>query len=302
MPRWPAATPRPDPLIPPSDFHPIPNVSDTSSLPIPVRFGAPQRQLFGLLHLPAAVASGRGVVLCQAFGQEAVRAHRMLRVLAERLSRQGHAVLRFDHFGAGDADGDDADVELQGWSNDVLQADAELRQRSGVGDTVWMGMRLGATAALLAARQAPATLRRLVLWDGIWDGRGYLEALRARHIDNIEEAFSLMPSPPPRTLARDPSALCDEALGYAISPALRAQLAAWPGAQGLWPAAPADIVAIVREDAHGADLRAALTAGPQRVRLRTVHHDIDWTHDTADNTALVPTQALLALAQEVGAP
>ena len=86
----------------------------------PFYFGAPERRLFGIFHPTAAASSALpGVLLCPAFGQEAVRAHRMMKVLAERLVRAGHPVLRFDFYGTGDSMGEDIDADLDGWAGDI---------------------------------------------------------------------------------------------------------------------------------------------------------------------------------------
>ncbi|WP_374594764.1 serine aminopeptidase domain-containing protein [Aquabacterium sp.] len=268
----------------------------------PVNFGAPERGLFGIFHAPAQVCSRPGVLLCQAFGQEAVRAHRMMRVTAERLARQGHPVLRFDYHGTGDALGDDRDGDLAGWAQDVLIADAELRRRGAVSETIWLGMRLGALVALRAARQAPGGLRKLVLWDPLLDGRRYLDYLRERHIVAIEKAFAVKASRSPRVVAKNPCTFRDEAIGYALSPELRDQLQASAAGPELWPASHVAVVVVSdQQRPEAADLNQALTgAAGQRVRVLTVNHGTDWTSDTADNSALVPTQALMALVQQVG--
>ncbi len=269
-----------------------------------IGFGAPDRRLFAIYHpgAPAEVARP-AVVLCNAFGQEAIRAHRLMRVLAERLARQGFPVLRFDYFGTGDSMGDDLDGDLDGWAGDLLLADAEVRMRSGGDSTVWLGIRLGATVALRAAQQAPAGLRRLVLFDLVIDGAAYLAHLRERHVASLEAAYSLMPNPTPRELARDPAQFRDEAIGFALSSTLREQIAALGVAAHRWPEQPASIIALSDPDgADGRDLAAAMLHQPGRVHVVAVRHGTDWTRDTADNTALVPTQALLALVQQVGAP
>lgn len=270
----------------------------------PMVFGPLQRRLFGVLHLPATAAAGaHGVLLCNAFGQEAVRAHRFMRVLAERLARQGHAVLRFDYFGTGDSMGDDLDGDLAGWSGDVLVADAELRARTSVSATTWIGMRLGASVALAAAEHAPSGLRRLVLWDAVLDGERYLAHLRERHVASLEEAFSLTPIPAPRELAADLNNFRHEAIGFAISETLREQLMSLRLAGLHWPGQPSEIVAINDpDDTDGRDMAAACASAPGRVTALAVRHGTDWTTDTADNSSLVPTQALLTLVQQGGAP
>lgn len=270
----------------------------------PLMFGAPERSLFGLLHAPAPTDGPRpGILVCKPFGQEGIRSHRLLRVLAERLARQGHPVLRFDAFGTGDAGGDDDDVELGGWAGDVLAADAELRRRSGCARTVWVGMRLGATVALQAAAQAPATLARVVAWDTVLDGPRYLEHLRRRHVASLALAFSLPLSPSPEQRLADPAACRGEAIGFSLPPRLREQLAALAPAGMQWPAIQADLVMLADpDDADGADLATLERTAAARWRRVAVRHGIDWTRDSADNTALVPAAALMALVEAAGAP
>lgn len=266
-------------------------------------FGAPTRRLFAVYQPGVPAAQARpAVLLCNAFGQEAIRSHRLMRVLMERLAREGHPVMRFDYFGTGDSMGDDLDGDLDGWAGDVLQADAELRRRSASDATIWLGIRLGASVALRAAHRAPTGLQRLVLFDAVLNGQLYLAHLRERHVVSLEAAYSILPRPAPHRLARDPSQFRDEAIGFALSPTLRAQIAALGSGQPTWPERPASIVAL--SDPDGPDGQALFDAAleePERVRALILKHGTDWTRDTADNTALVPTQALLALVQQVGA-
>lgn len=270
----------------------------------PFNFGPPERRVFGIWHPAGFGASAQpGVLLCNAFGQEAVRAHRMMRVLAERLARAGHPVLRFDYHGTGDSMGDDLDGDLDGWAADVHAADRELRSRSGAQSTVWIGMRLGAAVALRAAQQAPEPLARLLLWDPVLDGARYLRHLRQRHVASLEEAFSLMPVPSPAELARDPTRFCDEAIGFALAPRLREQLAGLRPSGHRWPTRPRSIVVIGEPDGDdAADLSAACKREPARVQTVAVRHGIDWTTDEAGDNALVPAAALMQLMEQAGAP
>ncbi|MGC4059416.1 MAG: hypothetical protein QM749_00570 [Aquabacterium sp.] len=54
------------------------------------------------------------------------------------------------------------------------------------------------------------------------------------------------------------------------------------------------------DDADGRDLTQVLQRNPGTVRVLPIQHGTDWTSDTADNSALVPTQALMALVQQAG--
>lgn len=268
-----------------------------------IAFGPDTRRLFGMLNVaePGAPADLPGVLVCKAFGQEAIRSHRLLRVLAERLARAGHAVLRFDAYGSGDAMGDDADADLDGWAADVLMADRQLRAASGCERTVWIGMRLGGEAALRAARRAaPPGLDRIVVLDLVIDGARYLEHLRERHAASLSAAFSVPLSPSPLACLADAAAYRDEAVGFALPPALRRQLTAMTPASFSWPTAPRTIVAITDPaDADGKDLAAVVARDPRSVRRTVVKHGTDWTRDSADQTALVPAALLRSLVESV---
>jgi uncharacterized protein len=269
----------------------------------PIHFGMPDRRLFGIFHpATASPAQQAGVVVCNAFGQEAIRAHRMMRVLAERLARAGHCVLRFDYFGTGDSLGDDLDGDLDGWASDVRAANRELHERAGASNTIWIGMRLGATVAVLAARDAPDELARLILWDPVIDGERYLRHLRERHVASLEAAFSLMPRPAPSVLARDPTQFRDEAIGFAQSPSLQRQVGNTRTEGFRWPPKPASIVVLTDpDDPDGKDVARVCEREPDRVRRVSVVHHSDWTTDTANDTALVPAAAMLQIVEQAGA-
>lgn len=278
-------------------------MSATTNQIQPFHFGAPVRRLFGTFHPAAsAPAAQPGVVLCNAFGQEAVRAHRMMRIVAERLARAGHPVLRFDYFGTGDSMGDDVDGTLHGWADDVHMADRELRSRSAASSTVWVGMRLGGSIALRAAEHAPHGLLRLILWDPVLDGARYLQYLRERHVAILEDALSVKPRPSPTEFARDPAQFRDEAIGFALPPALREELMALRPSAHRWPVSPASIVAITDPaDADGRDLASVCAADPTRVHAVAVHHDTVWASDSADNGALITAPALMQIVKHAGA-
>jgi pimeloyl-ACP methyl ester carboxylesterase len=253
--------------------------------------------LFGLFH--AAPAGRPGVLLCAPFGQEAIRTQRFYRVLTERLVRAGHPVLRFDYYGCGDSMGDDLDGDLEGWVLDVLTADAELRRLAGSRDCVWMGTRLGATLALMAAARATPAPARVVGWDAVLDGREYLALLRDRHVSSLLDAFSLVPSPHPARLAEDPTQFIGEAIGYALSPRLRAQLSALRLTGSDWPSGQAESVMV--GDPEDSEMREWAAAPPARARFIALQHGIDWTSNSAGSLPLVPAPALMAITQQLGA-
>lgn len=119
--------------------------------------------------------TGRAVVVCPPLGQEMLRAHRTLRILAERLAGTGHDVLRFDYYGTGESAGDGHEVTLAGCVDDAREAVDEIRDLTGAHRVSLVGFRLGALVAARAA--AHPRVDRLVLCDPVLDGPAYLSRL-----------------------------------------------------------------------------------------------------------------------------
>lgn len=257
----------------------------------PFRFGPPQQQLFGIHHpaAPGRAAAG-GVLICNPFGQEAVRTHRLFRVLADRLSKAGLHVLRFDYLGTGEADGDDLDGNLEVWRDNVLLAHKELDNRSMGAPIRWLGARLGATLASLAAERAPDLAHHLILWEPVTDGSAYFDGLSRDHLHALKASYGLVP----RQFREAPRG---ELLGFEVSGALDAQVRALtPASLSSLHARRVSIVA-----APGARGIEALAAGYRghgaQVDVQTFEHRFEWASEEALNTALVPQDAIRTLAQ-----
>jgi pimeloyl-ACP methyl ester carboxylesterase len=236
------------------------------------------------------------VVLCAPFGQEAIRAHRFQRVLAERLVRAGCDVLRFDYHGTGDSPGNDDDGDLDRWSEDVLAAHEELRNRAGVTRVGWHGMRLGGEMVRRAALKKPAGLERIALWDPVIDGREYLEFLRKRHVETLVVSFSLRQKPfPPLRAVHDAQAYRGEAIGFELGAPLRQQLQDLSDSS--WQLPDVD-TCVVFDEKDSVTAKACASRGA-RVRTFNVSHGTDWTSDSAGNTSLVPAPALMLFTEKV---
>lgn len=146
----------------------------------PFYFGGGENRLFGCLHSPVASWSGVGVVLCYPQGPEYTRSHRAFRVFAERLSRVGCAVLRFDYSGCGDSGGEHVDATLSRWRRDIRRAVSELATRLAPDRIVLAGRRLGGSLAAQVAVDAPE-IDGLVLWDPVIRGERYVAELVEQH-------------------------------------------------------------------------------------------------------------------------
>jgi uncharacterized protein len=245
-----------------------------------------------MFHSPSGESNlGHTVLLCNPFGQEAIRCHRMLRILAERLCRAGFHVMRFDYFGTGDSDGDDMEVSLKTWIDDVLRANDEAARLSGNKRYSWFGLRLGANVAAMASARAANPPELLVFWDPVVSGAHYLGSLARTQ---IAETRALQESPnrtyPPTSEVR-PS----EVLGFPLTPSMLDDIRALS----------AETFSTMRAgrskiytSPHAEDTNAIamqLKASSIPVDEQRINTDIVWASHEAMNTAIVPTEPLLAI-------
>lgn len=132
----------------------------------------------------------RGVILCGASGFEQLSAHRPWRQLADQIAALGCATLRFDYPGEGNST-DVGATSLTTWINAIHHAVRFLREVVGVEEVVLVGLRLGATLAVLAALET--SVDRLALLAPCSTGRGYLREmkLRERAINGLPDGTAL---------------------------------------------------------------------------------------------------------------
>src|SRR4029077_16670388 len=148
----------------------------------PLFFGPERRSLFGWFHTRSdGVCGDLAVVICPPLGHEYVNSHRPMRHLADRLAEAGVPVLRFDYEGTGDSSGRDEDSKrVAAWTYSVHRAIEELHELSGCRRIGLLGVRLGATLALVAATQTEVAC--LVLWAPCVRGRAYAHEMKALHL------------------------------------------------------------------------------------------------------------------------
>jgi pimeloyl-ACP methyl ester carboxylesterase len=149
----------------------------------PLYFGTGQRRLFGMLD-PAQVRSSQpqAAVICYPWGSEYIFAHRALRYLARQLAARGVNVLRFDYYGSGDSAGEESEVRLSGWREDIAAAIEELKDICDAKAVALIGLRLGASLAADIAANCRRDVTALVLWDPAVSGPEHLEVLETEWI------------------------------------------------------------------------------------------------------------------------
>ena len=130
---------------------------------------------FGYLH---AAGGDVGVVICGAWGYEALCAHRASAEFAELLASLGYPTLRFDYPGAGNSRGDLTGRSPDDWVASVFGAAAALRKNSGARTIVLAGFGLGCLIAL-AATQAGFETDGLLLFAPPLSGRRYIRETMA---------------------------------------------------------------------------------------------------------------------------
>jgi pimeloyl-ACP methyl ester carboxylesterase len=140
-------------------------------------FGPGDRQVFANYHPPSGGAGLVLTVICPPLFSDYMRTHLALRELAISLAERGQHVLRFDYRGTGDSSGELGEVAVSDWLEDIALAVREGREISGCSAVRLAGVRAG---ALLACRSPGSRddVERLVLWDPVPDGSGYLQMLR----------------------------------------------------------------------------------------------------------------------------
>jgi uncharacterized protein len=261
----------------------------------PFFFGDSKQPLFGIYHAPTAKSARRtAVLLCNPFGQEAIRAHRIYRVMADRLSRSGFHVLRFDYHATGDSSGDCSEASLGRWVDDVLTATEELSDTAGVSRVAWVGLRLGATTVALASGRRPAALSDLVLWDPVVDGVAYLEELRRAHVAFLAEDLEFPPVHP-FAAGTAQTLEIDRALGFAIPPTLRQEIRALDLGTLTGLRAPrVCMIASVMTEEMGR-LQTALASREGQVSWKTLGASEAWNSEQAMNSLIIPVDAMNAI-------
>ncbi len=182
----------------------------------------PDGPRFCLYHAPRGVCRG-ALVYVHPFAEEMNRSRRMAALAARALAAQGVGVLLLDLHGCGDSAGDFGDASWDGWLRDIACARAWIEARLECSAGLW-GLRVGALLAVLHAQRAPVAPQRLLLWQPVTAGSGYLNGfLRLRLAGELLAGGSDSGG----TEALRESLAAGEALeiaGYTLSPQLAAGL------------------------------------------------------------------------------
>lgn len=115
----------------------------------PVTFDCCGQRLCGILHVPD-VPHSHGIVMLVGGPQYRVGSHRQFVLTARALASDGVSVLRFDHRGIGDSEGDERSFE-DIWEDIDSAVEALLREVPAVSEAVVWGLCDAASAVALFA-------------------------------------------------------------------------------------------------------------------------------------------------------
>jgi alpha/beta superfamily hydrolase len=256
----------------------------------PFYFSVPEAELFAVYHEPQSGAARQSaVLLCYPLGHEYVNAHRAYRQAAMMLSEAGFPVLRFDYAGCGDSGGCSEQASIELWLRNVTQAVAELQAKSRASRLCLVGVRLGATLAMLAAANG-AAVESLVVWDPIVNGNAYLRELAGFHKRVLDRAETVS-----RGGTRPPA---DDGLSlFGFGAPLRHGL----GDIDLLsiPRKPAEQVLLLENAAESAaaPLAAYLEQQGSRVERKYIPGDASWQHEF--DSLLLPGPSVAAVVRWV---
>ena len=88
-------------------------------------FGHPESPLFGVYHAPRGkrAKDDCAVLICPPIGQEYIRTHWCLRLIANQVARAGAHVLRLDYHGMGDSSGRIEQIDsVDTWQSNIDEA------------------------------------------------------------------------------------------------------------------------------------------------------------------------------------
>lgn len=250
----------------------------------------PDGARFCLYHAPRGACRG-ALVYVHPFAEEMNRSRRMAALGARALAAQGYGVLLLDLHGCGDSGDDFGDATWGGWLRDIACARAWIEERLARTAGLW-GLRVGALLAVAHAQTAPLAPERLLLWQPVTNGSGYLNGfLRLRLAGELLAGGSDSGG----TDALREALLSGESLeiaGYRLNPQLAAGLDA-ADARALGPRCPIHWFEVMAADGRPlppAAVRVADTWRLQgsRVDVRQVAGPQFWSApETVDCPALI---------------
>ena len=131
------------------------------------------KRLFGILQRPQQQMTSRpGIVFCHPVSWEKQYSYRAYTQFSRYLGNAGYPTLRFDAYGFGDSEGDLVEATIRSQVEDTLDAIEWFRESTGCDRYIFVGVRLGAAIAALAAQEVP-NVEGLTLVSPVINGESY---------------------------------------------------------------------------------------------------------------------------------
>ncbi len=258
----------------------------------PLRFGPSRRELFGLYQPALSAPRRQSILLCNPFGQEAIRCHRLYKVLADRLSAVGFHVMRFDYFATGDSAGADDEADIQIWLDNIHSAHQELERQSVAPVHGWFGLRLGGTLAMLANAQVGNRPAQIVTWDPIFNGAAYLSDLRAAHVSTGEFSYGIRWTVDEKLREAVLADADCEVLGFPLTSSLTEQVRKIE-LSSFDTSLPTRLDVIDSHDVAEQDrVKAYFVEQSKKVRFFPTNSKVDWASNEAMNSSIVPIDVM----------
>jgi uncharacterized protein len=162
---------------------------------------------------------------------------------------------------------------------------------------VWVGARLGGTAACAAACQAPLPPAALVLCEPVLDGGAYLRSVALATVEALEASCSIKDRAWRRTLSEDPQRWAREGVGFGMGAALCRQLQELRSSAVKVPAAVSVAMLCAGQGKQWDEQVRLWRASGVKAEHESLPFDFDWTAEEALNTALVPHEMLQRLSE-----
>ncbi|MEO0247938.1 MAG: alpha/beta hydrolase [candidate division WOR-3 bacterium] len=269
----------------------------------PFFFDGPNGKLFALLHRPAWGPEGQakqrdwtgaesqscsiGIVFCSPFAEEKLWAHRVFVNFGRLLAERGIAVLRFDYMGTGDSAGATEEATVETHLADIGAAAEELRKRARVRTVGLLGLRFGATLALLAVRRRLADADFLILWHPILKGEEYLQKCLRSHLATQMAAYKKILKTRAQILAEIAEGKPANIEGYLISSEFYRQAQSIDLLDGIMgPLGLPALLAAIRSKKEGADWKQMERFFQEKIEKADAHSQFVTVGDEAFWTEL----------------
>lgn len=137
-----------------------------------------RKRLFGVFHYPVekkGIPHKRPAIICCApIFEEKLHSHRILVNFSRYAVGQGFPVLRFDYFGDGESDGLFEQASLSTRINDIKSAIHIAKEKFGTSKVFLLGLRMGASLAILSSEIVKDDVCGLIACAPIIDVKTYI--------------------------------------------------------------------------------------------------------------------------------